>query len=863
MKKKYLVIIGIIALFLVVLIVGFALYYKTDLDNRTKASVINNDTPNNEYKTWAMTSSNSSTSAMYTYDTTALTIDSTGAYPQALVNKANTDWSAVPITPSGYILAGTQATYSATDFLVMKYEAKCANTATPTVGLTSPADTSYETYSDYKAADTSNQCTTANGRSVVSLPGGYPIAHISQTEAKLRCSSVSINGKPLHLITNDEWMTIARNVEKVQANWSSGTVGTGSMFSGHNDDTPSKVLVASPDDLQSKINTGPNEQVRTLALANGQPIWDFAGNLWEWTDNTITGINQPVGTGTDTGFKSREFTALTTYGTGLTADQIKPSVATYNSTKGVGQIYSGKISSTDSTNYGYLRGGSFRDNSISGAFAMNLNYLPSDQKEFIGFRCASEPFTITKPATYSATADNEVAAPPLLDVKFINKLDLADTSMYEMNLDVYNPGPESDVKLFYFGQTIPTKYTDISATKAAGWKRLSASIKGGVGVRGFGFVLKAGKTIKFAKFSIIKEPTIFLAGSYSFTNLNKWNSFCEGTLGVSTSGSSACTTNPGFDTRDSTKGKITYQLCDNDGSVCETGSTWKYWNGSAWVNATSNMNSNTSAELSNQTFMQAFPTASKKISFKAIFSISATATAANYPKLPHLSIGLTTGAPGLPTANCPTAILRVQPNSTTPLSQTLTVNPAQSFKVVAVSGGNTDTTVAIQVQKPDGSLESVGSAGAFENASYTIPGAYVFTGVIGTTCKTNTATVTVTATGGGSTASSTASTSSSASTNSSNNTSNDVVTTSSSGSTTSSNIHASCVAYDFNNDGRIDIMDFAKWRACYQKKDAQIASSNCGFADIIKNNVVDIMDFASFVVALTNYRTTTNKACVR
>jgi len=30
-----------------------------------------------------------------------------------------------------------------------------------------------------------------------------------------------------------------------------------------------------------------------LTLSNGQYIWDIPGNVWEWTNDTITEANQP------------------------------------------------------------------------------------------------------------------------------------------------------------------------------------------------------------------------------------------------------------------------------------------------------------------------------------------------------------------------------------------------------------------------------------------------------------------------------------------------------------------------------------------------------------------------------------------
>ncbi len=120
-------------------------------------------------------------------------------------------------------------------------------------------------------------------------------------------------GTGYHLITNNEWMTIARSAESVGSNWSSGIVGSGYIYSGHNDESPYGTLVASVDDTQGYINTGDKAstsdgsygnyssdieqaykgQRRTLTLSNGQIIWDLAGDVWEHVNkaNTLNGSN--------------------------------------------------------------------------------------------------------------------------------------------------------------------------------------------------------------------------------------------------------------------------------------------------------------------------------------------------------------------------------------------------------------------------------------------------------------------------------------------------------------------------------------------------------------------------------------------
>lgn len=123
-------------------------------------------------------------------------------------------------------------------------------------------------------------------RSLVSSAAGYPLTNISQTDSITACES-SIGG---HLITNEEWMTIARNIEIVSSNWSSGTIGTGYIYSGHNDGTPSAALAGDTNNSNGYYLTGQtsDNQRRTLTLTNGEVVWDLAGNVLEWNDRTTS-----------------------------------------------------------------------------------------------------------------------------------------------------------------------------------------------------------------------------------------------------------------------------------------------------------------------------------------------------------------------------------------------------------------------------------------------------------------------------------------------------------------------------------------------------------------------------------------------
>ena len=295
--------------------------------------------------------------------------------------------------PTGYILVPGNSLYNTNNFCVMKYEAKAVSTSAPTVGLTTPE---WETYN--MIANDITATTSANGRAVASVASGYPIINISQTTAIDYCANQNtVSGG--NLITNAEWMTIARNIEGQASNWTGSVVGIGSLYRGHTDQYPNFALEAGADndgyigtgesvwwDFHNDINI--NVERRTHTLNNGEIIWDFSGNVIEWTSTTILGMDQPHSD--PTGLTFRDFTAITNWGS-LGPDAYRPSNNTWNSTQNVGTTYSDGTS-TNNTLYAFIRGGGWVYSSpyapsIAGVFAVYLDQPPTSTTSGAGFRC--------------------------------------------------------------------------------------------------------------------------------------------------------------------------------------------------------------------------------------------------------------------------------------------------------------------------------------------------------------------------------------------------------------------------------------------------------------------------------------------
>jgi len=282
------------------------------------------------------------------------------------------------IFPNNWIKVAGSGTYSTSDFWVMKYEAKYSKAGS---GKGDDAGQCYYTlgYDTWDYGKTGTDCPSSwSNTNFVSSPDGSPVAGITHNEAKTACSAIGA-----HLITNQEWMTIARNAEKQASNWSSGVVGVGCLFRGN---------VGSPDSCgyngaDPEKGTGRNAKAK-LVLSNNQEIWDIAGNVWEHVQKNSSDdlIRYEPSDGGATGWKWIEHTAITDYGD-LSYDSVRPSDASWNATYGMGRVFTYN-GDTGSASYVLLRGGNWYNGDNAGAFALNLNWRTGAQYNYGGFRCA-------------------------------------------------------------------------------------------------------------------------------------------------------------------------------------------------------------------------------------------------------------------------------------------------------------------------------------------------------------------------------------------------------------------------------------------------------------------------------------------
>ncbi|MDD4151945.1 MAG: hypothetical protein PHR68_04990, partial [Candidatus Gracilibacteria bacterium] len=214
------------------------------------------------------------TCTSWTYSTGTCSIDGTAPLT-VLISSPNGCTGGTPLTttsctytcPTGYVLVPKDGIFTTQNFCVMKYEAKITGND---VGTT-----------------TYNSSMVAESRS-----SGTPWVNITQPQAITECNAL---GAGYHLITNNEWMTIARNIEANSQNWANGIVGSlvsagGGLYRGNvnlNDSAScGSNTVLDGDTGGTNCDNGSGRNKRMHKLSNGNDIWDIAGNVGEYVNGT-------------------------------------------------------------------------------------------------------------------------------------------------------------------------------------------------------------------------------------------------------------------------------------------------------------------------------------------------------------------------------------------------------------------------------------------------------------------------------------------------------------------------------------------------------------------------------------------------
>ena len=257
-----------------------------------------------------------------------------------------TEYNLSGACPAGYVTVPGNVSYATENFCIAKYEMK---------GGTS------------------------------SVAAGTPTVSINQTTAKSSCTSL---GTGYHLITENEWMTVARNIENVGANWSGNNVGSGALNRGHTDSVPLNSLAANTDDTaacdgtgQSCSNTVWNDQRRTHFLSTGEVIWDFAGNVWEWVDWNIATNDKASAQGAWIEVSAAVPTSS------MPKASFYPENEVFNSTQNIGRYYPGASGGGGAA----FRGAGWSHGTNAGIYALYLAAPSTNTAADLGFRCVWTP----------------------------------------------------------------------------------------------------------------------------------------------------------------------------------------------------------------------------------------------------------------------------------------------------------------------------------------------------------------------------------------------------------------------------------------------------------------------------------------
>ncbi len=191
------------------------------------------------------------------------------------------------------------------------------------------------------------------------------------------------------LISNTQWQTVARNAESVGANWSGGAVGSGVLNKGHTDNSAHSLPNSTDTDPYFETGNSENdpvgggwEQKRTHVLSNGEIVWDFGGNIWQFVSDNALDIGMSPQIEYVPGYTSNAYFSIENHTTNRLL--FAPN-GFYGINENVGSIWGG--------NQAIRRAWYWSDylNVRGGIFTATLGYSTTASLALTGFRCAALP----------------------------------------------------------------------------------------------------------------------------------------------------------------------------------------------------------------------------------------------------------------------------------------------------------------------------------------------------------------------------------------------------------------------------------------------------------------------------------------
>ena len=245
--------------------------------------------------------------------------------------------------PTNYIFIPKSSPYTFSDFCVSKYEMKDDGYGSPTAKAT-----------------------------------GTPWTTINRITSRIKCQSL---GAGYDLISNDQWQTIARNITGVAANWSTALY-SGALNQGHSDGNPNNPLAAVTDDNDPCNGTGQtcsssvwSSQRRTHVLSNGNVIWDFAANVYEWVTND-----------SNVAYSGDAYVATLSAGD-IRQSRYGSAAGTFCAAPGGSPFCGMGAARVGYTGGAVARGGTWSMGDQSGIFTVSLEADPTFGDVIAGFRC--------------------------------------------------------------------------------------------------------------------------------------------------------------------------------------------------------------------------------------------------------------------------------------------------------------------------------------------------------------------------------------------------------------------------------------------------------------------------------------------
>jgi BMFP domain-containing protein YqiC len=188
-----------------------------------------------------------------------------------------------------------------------------------------------------------------------------PWVNVPQGEAMLTCENM---GDGYHLISENEWLTVAENViRNIDNDCDKETEGL--QLAAANTTNPHESETDQTNHECATTSVG-------FVLSNGNMIYGLAGGAAEWTDQTITkaGLFAPQAD------DWQEYNMIDDFkGFNITPPYY------YTSMNNIGRVKTGLASSSPDYLRGFVRG-------ASALFDLDLSHSPVETNENIGFRCA-------------------------------------------------------------------------------------------------------------------------------------------------------------------------------------------------------------------------------------------------------------------------------------------------------------------------------------------------------------------------------------------------------------------------------------------------------------------------------------------